>query len=952
MKNRNLLIGFLALMFGTGVFVLTTSATYGQVTKAPVSGSSVEGLTDGWGLLSQMRNNQISGQVNPADVFKARKQVASLKSSSAIGLNWISMGPDNYSGRTRALVLDNQDASRKTIFTGCVSGGLWKSTTQGLTWELINTNNILLNVSCIAQSPDGNIYVGTGESFASERFNLFSGFIGQGIYKSSDGNSFSRIASTDPGTFNNPDAEWAYVNKIAAGMDNRVYAATNAGLKFSGDGGQTWSFAKAGSEDLTGPSSEVKLGPDGAVAASVNNKLYISADGQAGNFVLRSTGVGADSLPVANLSRIEVAFAPSDASTLYAVLVSSGTAPGTLLGQLQGVYVSKDKGVTWRIVGPGASPVFNVFGNAANTVHRGNYSASVTVSETDPDLVYVGGVDVWEGKKIIETGFYQWQLKSFGNAGTYIHSIVFDPTRPGTCYFTSDKGINATETNFFSYKNLNRNYLTSMFYTVAYDDKGRTLGGSQGEGVIFLDRQGNTPETGNKILNTFVGGTVDMSMINPTSMFYSGSGGLLVRSQDLGVSEANTFVPTAISNANSGVFITPFKTWESFNNPNSRDSLIFVADRNYTAGEVIVVKSKSAFSSSQKFPFNHTLTSNVSEGDSIMIKDIISSRFFLGVTNAVYMTKEVLDFSKEPKFFKIGDISGIPSCMAYSSDANYLFVGTTDGKLFRIANIALAYDSIRADVGSSGCIISNSIVNDFGARYITSVTVDPNNDSHVIVTLGNYGNSEYIFRSTDALVETPVFNSIQGNLPVMPVYSAIIEMNNSGRVIIGTDFGIFTTESLGGSVTWTSENNGVGALPVMMIRQQTVSRPWIENITGVNNFGAIYIATHGKGIYENRLFVGIDGPEFPSHVTNRSLIVYPNPVNSVINFRLDLASIVTVSAKIFNLKGNEVKVAEYGTLSKGDHQLSVSAEGLVNGTYLLQVVAGKEVHTAKFIVVK
>lgn len=70
------------------------------------------------------------------------------------------------------------------------------------------------------------------------------------------------------------------------------------------------------------------------------------------------------------------------------------------------------------------------------------------------------------------------------------------------------------------------------------------------------------------------------------------------------------------------------------------------------------------------------------------------------------MTKEVLDFAIEPKFFKIATITGIPTAMAYSSDANYLFVGTSDGKLIRIANIALAYDSIRADVTSASCIIS------------------------------------------------------------------------------------------------------------------------------------------------------------------------------------------------------------------------------------------------------
>ncbi len=953
MKNRNLLIGLLVLMFGTGVFVLTTSGTFRQMVNFPGTSVHADGVTDGWDFLSQIRNNQVTGQLDPSDVLKARNQVGRLKSSGALGLNWLSMGPDNYAGRTRALILDNRVTDRSTIIAGSVSGGLWKSTTRGLTWSQIATGNTLLNVSCMAQASNGDIFVGTGESFASERFNMFSGFMGHGIYKSTDGNTFTQLASTDPGSFNNTDAEWAFVNKLATGENNKVFAATNGGLKYSTDGGTSWSPAQAGSDPLNAMSTEVKVASDGTVAASVGNKLYISSTGDANGFVLRSTGVGQDSLPMEGLSRIEVAFAPSDASTIYAVLIADGTVGVYLLGQLQGIYISKDKGITWRLIAPGASTLFNVFGNGANTIHRGNYSACIAVNPTNPDLVYLGGVNVWEGKKIQETGFFQWQQKTLGEAGVYFHSIVPDPVNTGKFYFASDHGISTSEDGLLTYKDLNRNYLTSMFYTVAFDDKGRTIGGSQGHGVIFLDKQGNTPETGNKILFNFIGGSVEMSMINPTSMFYSSTGGFMTRSADLGVSEANDFVPATISGVNATVFITPFRLWESFNNVNSRDSVNFVAnDREYTAGEEIIVKSKTAYNSSKKFPFKYTLTSNLVKGDSVRVKDVISSRFFLGVTNAVYMTKEVLDFSKEPKFFKIATITGIPTCMAYSSDANYLFVGTSDGKLIRIANIALAYDSIRADVSSSGCIISNSIINDFSGRYVTSVCVDPDNDNHVLVTLGNYGNSEYVFHSTNALVQTPVFSSVQGNLPPMPVYASLIEMTNTNRVILGTDLGIFTTESLGSNTNWTVENNGMGAVPVMMIRQQITNRPWIEDIPGVSNLGAIYIATHGKGIYENRLYVGIDKPEQPVSSTKSVINVYPNPVNAEINFNLDLSSNSSISALIFNLRGEVVKTVEFGRLSKGEHQLSIPSGELSHGTYLLKLTVGNEIKTAKFVVVK
>ena len=39
----------------------------------------------------------------------------------------------------------------------------------------------------------------------------------------------------------------------------------------------------------------------------------------------------------------------------------------------------------------------------------------------------------------------------------------------------------------------------------------------------------------------------------------------------------------------------------------------------------------------------------------------------------------------------------------------------------------------------------------------------------------------------------PTFTSIQGDLPYMPVYSAVIDVNNSDNIIIGTDFGVWST---------------------------------------------------------------------------------------------------------------------------------------------------------------
>lgn len=955
MKSRNLLVGFHEFKLGIGIIMLMAvvlhTAAFAQFVPPAVMAPA---LPD-YQYLSQMRNNQVSGTINPVDVLKARAQSDNLRGSSAIGLNWTEMGPDNFGGRTRSLLIDNRDQTGKTIFAGSVAGGVWKSTTGGLTWTQIQTGGLVLNVSTMSQAPNGDIYVGTGENFATGTYNKFDGFIGQGVFKSTDGNSFTRLNSTNPGTFNNPDAEWSYVNKIAAG-DNKVVAATNNGIKFSSDGGQTWTMAKANGVELSGLGTEAKISADGSFAVVVNYQLYVSDNGTADGFKLRSTGSGKDSLPNTALRRIEVEFAPSDPNVLYAVLVANGTQPAFKENQMRGVFVSKDKGLTWRMVGPGGSSIFNVFGNPAGTSFRGQYAATITVDPTNPDRVVLGGVYVWSGVKVQEDGFFNWEQLSYGEGGIYFHSLKIDPSNPYSLYMASDKGVSFTEDyRGFLVKSLNKNYKTSMFYSVAADDKGNLIGGSQGNGIVYIDGTGNSVESGKNIIpiidgqprSIFTGGTVEVSLIQPLTMLYSTTGGELWRTPDLGLSVANNFLyGTEVTNLNASVFNLPFRLWESFNNIYSRDSTSYKAGENLTAGTEVI-----AYSNNNKYPFKYTLTEPLQKGDSVWIQDKISSIMFIGTTDAVYMSRDVLDFSKIPDWDKIASFSAVPTCLAYSADANNVFVGTQNGKLLRISNLALAYDSIRADIRSSGCIVSYQVIKEFEGRYVTSVAVDPNNSNVVVVTLGNYGNTDYVYRTTNALDQTPVFASIQGNLPAMPVYSSLIEMTDSERLIIGTEFGIYTTQTSSTNPDWTAENEGMGSLPVMMIRQQTVNRPAIEGIPGVGNYGAIYLASYGNGLFENRKFVGLN--ELPGSTPaskSASIMVYPNPVKDELSFSFELNANEKVSVDVYNYTGQLVKHFEMGSPGKGKHLFTGQVGDLPAGSYLLRVITGNTAKTGKIVI--
>ena len=159
----------------------------------------IQGFKGAIEYLHRLKANQ-NGEIPIEAVINARKQVEARRGSRSSALNttllWTEMGPDNVGGRTRAILIDKDNPN--LIYAGGVSGGLWKSTNAGLTWNIIPGTDQLefSGVVSICQSSNGDIYFGTGEGATSNmggNSNGASAFIGGGIYKSSDGITFTSI---------------------------------------------------------------------------------------------------------------------------------------------------------------------------------------------------------------------------------------------------------------------------------------------------------------------------------------------------------------------------------------------------------------------------------------------------------------------------------------------------------------------------------------------------------------------------------------------------------------------------------------------------------------------------------------------------------------------------------------------------------------------------------------
>ena len=164
MKKRFLTFGILLAATGVALnFLSTPEATYTSIENR--SKKNKEGIDVAQDYLTDRKANKLTGKVDLQDVRKAREQVNMHKAmrSSASVLEWEEMGPDNVGGRTRAVLIDKDNPSR--IYAGSVSGGLWISESGGRAWRKYSDELANLNISCITQASNGDIYFGTGEVY-------------------------------------------------------------------------------------------------------------------------------------------------------------------------------------------------------------------------------------------------------------------------------------------------------------------------------------------------------------------------------------------------------------------------------------------------------------------------------------------------------------------------------------------------------------------------------------------------------------------------------------------------------------------------------------------------------------------------------------------------------------------------------------------------------------------
>ena len=479
-------------------------------------------------------------------------------------VNWSERGPNTIGGRTRALLIDPNDSTKKKLWAAGVSGGLWYTndiTVSAPTWNEVDGTWGNLAVCSISSDPnDANImYVGTGE-----RMGIFStASRGLGMWKSTDGGgSWTHLTSTENFNYvtdiivrNESGSSVVYAGVGGHYYEGQWHGSANTGLWRSTDGGSTWTQVM----DMTANNTpyeimDLDLGSDNRIWAGSRTNVYgdgggdifYSDDGL--TFTRASLGV------IGTMNRVILSVAPSDPNTVYAMIADSNSR------KVGWIIKTTDGGANWTIYTAGTTDPFptdangNVLGDANG---QAGYDLSFGVDPNDPNTVFAGELDIF---KTTDSGASWTQVTNsggsqFANMHVDQHNIKFIDSNAilfsndGGVYYTADAGATVNERN--------TGYNVSQFYSVAlHPDAGSeyVLGGTQDNGTWTISG------TGIQSGNPRVGGDgafTHIDQVDPNYQFTATTYNTIYRSTNGGTNWSLYANHEDSAGGDTGFFINP-----------------------------------------------------------------------------------------------------------------------------------------------------------------------------------------------------------------------------------------------------------------------------------------------------------------------------------------------------------------------------------------------------------
>ncbi len=377
------------------------------------------------------------------------------------GFSFRPIGPAVMGGRIADIAAVDGD----TWYVAAATGGLWKTSNRGTTWEELFAHEAVNSIGDVAVAPSDPriVYVGTGEAN-----NRQSSPWGAGVYRSDDGGRTWVLRGLENTRHvgriivhpSDPDTLWV----AAAG--NLWAASEERGVYRTRDGGDSWQRvlfvdADTGAIDLAIDPQD----PDTLIAAMYQRRrsacCFIGGGPGSGLYRTRDGGDRweplTEGLPAGDKGRIGVDFFRGDGRIVYAVVEAV---------EGSGVYRSLDGGSTWQM--------------RSDTNPRPIYFSQIRVDPVDSQRVYLLGQLLY----VSDDGGAEFSDDGAPNVHLDHHALWIDPDNPRQLVLGSDGGVSVSFDRGRNWRFLD-NLPIGQFYEIGVDDEEpyHVYGGLQDNGT-------------------------------------------------------------------------------------------------------------------------------------------------------------------------------------------------------------------------------------------------------------------------------------------------------------------------------------------------------------------------------------------------------------------------------------------------------------------------------------
>jgi len=679
-----------------------------------------------------------------------------------------------------------------TFYAATGSSGLWKTASNGQTFESIFDNEKMISIGDIAVAPSNPniVWVGAGEANTSR-----STYYGDGLYKSTDaGKTWKNMGLKESHHIGrivihptNPDIVYVAV------LGHLYSDNPDRGLYLTRDGGKTWAKAldvKVGSRAIGAVDVVMDPKNSNVLYAATYDKLRQDWNfqlGGPGGGIHKSTDGGrtwrklGGGLPGGILGRIGLTIYPKNTNILYAV-IENANKPGmsaedrmkeilagkSSSGMIDGeVYRTDNAGETWKKVSPEKQSIGS---------GPGYYYCDIIVDPNDDKHVYALSVGVQESKD----GGKTW-ARPF-NFGGDNHALWIDPANSNHMLLGYDHGMGVT---FDGGKNwFHPDFIPgAQFYAVDFDMSYpyRVAGGLQDNGSVLgpSTKKGGAPIR-LEDWQTVGGGDGMYNVFDKDTnryLYNESQFGPLQRT-DLLTGESKSIAYSRVKQAIRWNWCAPVVV--SIHNSQTI----------YHGGNVVVKSQNRGETWTEISP---DLTTNnpakLPQGKG-------------GDGNIQYCTITTMDESPL--------IAGL------------LWVGTDDGNVW-----------VTKDDGKNWTKLNDKIVGNPG-YWVSRVATSNSEPGTAYVSYTGLRNDDFrpfLYKTTDY---GQTWASIAGNLPNESINVVREDVKNPNLLFVGTDSGVYV--SFDGGKAWTALKGNMPTQPVHDLKVHPRENDLI-------------VATHGRGIY-------------------------------------------------------------------------------------------------------